>query len=91
MTDLIETVARGMAEDANLDPDIWTVYRHEARASLRAIEAAGYRIVPVEATKAMRGAYHDAREEAENGDIYPEGTPDYEWKAMLAAAPKVVP
>lgn len=46
----------------------------------------GYALVPVELTKAMRMAFHDAHEVAES--ISNEGSPDCEWNAMLKAAPQ---
>lgn len=35
----------------------------------------------------MRRAFHVANEEYEDGAAYPEGSPDYQWRAMLAASP----
>lgn len=47
----------------------------------------GYVLVPVVPTREMRRAFHKANEEMDEGDAYPHGSPDYQWKAMLAVAP----
>lgn len=59
-----------------------------ARAALSAIEAAGYRVVPMEPTEAMARAVRDPREA--NGSPLSKGFRDT-WRAALAAAPKVQP
>ena len=48
----------------------------------------GWQLVPVEPTKAMREAFHEAHEEWESGDDGRLDCPDHQWRAMLAAAPK---
>lgn len=57
-------------------------YFFKARAALRALEEAGYRVVPVEATEAMVDAHFEAHAKAKTvfadvSDI---------WRAMLDAA-----
>lgn len=47
----------------------------------------GWKLVPVEPTEEMRGAFHDADEEFNEGSTQ-ECSPDYQWSAMLAAAPE---
>ena len=46
----------------------------------------GYQLVPIEPTKAMRLAFHDADEEFQEGDSWKLTSPDHQWKAMLKAA-----
>ena len=48
----------------------------------------GWVMVPVEPTPEMRDAYHNAQEEYESVDGL--WSPDHQWKAMIAAAPKEV-
>lgn len=48
----------------------------------------GWVMVPVEPTAEMRDAYHSAQEEYESVDGL--WSPDHQWKAMIAAAPKEV-
>jgi hypothetical protein len=44
-----------------------------------------WKLVPVEPTPEMRRAFHKAQEFVEEGGyVY---SPDYQWKAMLDAAP----
>jgi len=106
MTDLIETVARAIADrhdnyewdmrpgnhgPHNNEPMPKEAFIDEARAAIHAIEAAGYRIVPVEPTEEM----------LKNGDLCLMGCRDdygescyggrHVWAELLAAAPKVVP
>lgn len=93
MTDaLVEAVARDMLlwQHGNCVPwDGWHIcvrdeFRDRATAALQAIEAAGYRVVPVEATEGMRdyGIW-----------VLPPDTErtlvDEVWSAMLSAAPRV--
>ncbi|EIE1692867.1 hypothetical protein RLV03_000419 [Salmonella enterica subsp. enterica serovar Benin] len=47
----------------------------------------GYALVPVEPTPEMREAFHVANEEYEQGH-YGIYSPDHQWQAMLATAPK---
>lgn len=91
--DLIETMARAINRDGWLDEraddtptqiEYWhiqrSIAREKARAALAAIEAAGYRVVPMELTTDQRAACRDCLvDSAEPGDLY---------AAMLAAAPK---
>src|SRR5690606_11021001 len=54
MKDIIETVARAMWKLDPLDETgemKWRYYSPEAQAAVKALEAAGYAIVPVEPTK----------------------------------------
>lgn len=75
MTDPVEVVTEGLiAENGLFREDV--DYREVARVALRSLEAAGYRVVPVEPTEAMSDA----------GAIHPT-----DYAAMLAAAPKVTP
>lgn len=46
----------------------------------------GWLMVPVEPTPDMREAYHQAQAEYEDSDGL--WSPDHQWQAMLAAAPK---
>lgn len=48
----------------------------------------GWQLVPVELTKWMREAFHDANDEFESGNSWMLDSPDHQWAAMLAAAPK---
>lgn len=48
----------------------------------------GWQLVPVEPTKAMREAFHEAHEEWESGDDWRLDSPDHQWRAMLSASPK---
>lgn len=48
----------------------------------------GWQLVPVEPTKAMREAFHEAHEEWESWNDWRLDSPDHQWHAMLAAAPK---
>ena len=87
MTDrdkLIEEIARGMAIDAGAyeGPDLhWPAYVDDAQAALAAIEAAGFAVVPVEPTEAMKIAAFEA------AGPYAEEDPLDVWRAMIAAAP----
>ena len=88
---LVEVVARGMqtAEEWS------TFWGHDdacklAQAALRAIEAAGYRIVPVEPTEEMlKKGVHAFQHSYASEDTLADWRANY--RAMLAAAPKVVP
>ncbi|MGE6294226.1 hypothetical protein [Aeromonas media] len=48
----------------------------------------GWQLVPMKPTRAMCEAFHNAHEEWENGDDWQRDSPDHQWKAMLAMAPK---
>lgn len=105
MTNLIETMAKAMAEriirgeagellqfisEDEMRASIDRMWREwcepDARAALSAIEAAGYRVVPVEPTEVMVSFTHDELCE-------PEDPTDSQiravWALMLYAAPKV--
>lgn len=89
MSDPVEVVARALCVFDESDPDAvhewgwprealptWTIYTHEARAAVRALEEAGMVIVPREATEAMvKAAHRDTI-----------GDPRPVWRAMLDAA-----
>lgn len=58
MTDLIETVAKTIGQEVYgftdpATPNTWANSLSAARAAFAAIEAAGYRVVPIEPTEAM--------------------------------------
>lgn len=64
-------------------------HRNNATAALQAIEAAGYRVVPVEASQQMLEAAYDASSWA---GLAPDGIAAEHrnvWSAMLSAAPRV--
>lgn len=86
---LIEAVARGMLKLADLPENEFMIasYKRAARNALSAIEANGYRVVPVEPTQAMiavSATYINDR--IANAD-WPKSRDVY--AAMLAAAPKL--
>lgn len=56
-------------------------FRNHARAALSAIEAAGWRVVPVEPTTTMYGAALE--------DLVPAADAHAAWTAMLSAAPRI--
>lgn len=53
-----------------------------------AVVPKGWQVVPVEPTRAMCEAFHNAHEEWENGGDWRLDSPDHQWRAMLAVAPK---
>lgn len=55
---------------------------------LQSLMSEGWQLVPVEPTKAMREAFHEAHEEWESGDNWRLDCPDHQWASMIAAAPK---
>ncbi len=57
------------------------VWRGLARAALAAIEAAGFRVVPVDPTPTMYGAALE--------DLVPPADAHAAWRSMLSAAPKL--
>ena len=63
----------------------------DGAAAVRAIEAAGYAIVPVELTQDMISAWYQCHAEVQRHKA--QGRRDYcvsgEWAAMIAAAPKI--
>lgn len=63
--------------------ETWTDYRDEARTLLAAIEAAGYRVVPVHPTEAMMDAFNTPASFMASVSFAER------WKLALAAAPKV--
>lgn len=63
MTDIVETIAKAMAE-ANGELENWAAWLMDARAALAAIEAAGMAVVPVNPTDAQYGAFHRLTDDA---------------------------
>lgn len=64
------------------------VYWEKIEAALQQTAPAvpdGWKLVPIEPTLEMREAFHDANEEWEDGGL---DSPDHQYQAMLAAAPK---
>ena len=113
MADLVETVARAIAEygtshfgdDSPFDEQSQlqrAMRLGEARAALSAIEAAGYRVVPVEPTEAMIEASWQTTIRATPDERMAVILADSKraghrlkmrqrYRAMLASAPKVTP
>ena len=105
MTALIETMARvvfdrwrngnnfqdRVPEWADLDQDDRDAWLTEMRENFAAIEAAGYRLVPVEPTLAQCAAGETAIRNIPRTGVVPEETEEAQdcYAAMLAAAPKV--
>ena len=89
---LIEAVARGMLKLADLPENEFMIasYKRAARNALSAIEANGYRVVPVEPTPEMIKAASVPWGNEVNFTATEFGTysPD-QWSAMLSAAPKL--
>lgn len=55
---------------------------------------AGWKLVPIEPTPEMREAFHEAHEQWEDGCHWKAtaaGSPDWQWSAMLEAAPSPAP
>lgn len=82
-------------EAANFIEGGWSVQEYveleryqEAMISNSPATPDGWVMVPVEPTPEMRDAYHNAQEEYESVDGL--WSPDHQWKAMIAAAPKEV-
>ena len=88
---LIEAVAREIFLGDGGDPTAWDkvrvreLYLSNARAALAAIEAQGFRVVPVEPTSAMEDAGFALDT---SGMVWP-AVPDDIWRAMLSASPKL--
>lgn len=105
MTTLIETVARAIWDaERNTLPALFShkfsdceLSQILARAALSAIEAAGYRVVPLEPTDEMCMAAHQRTAGWLHLDRHGAGLTqalmkaNLRYKAMLAAAPKVTP
>ena len=94
MTNLVETVARAIGETAYgfVDPcmtNTWASSHDLARAALTAIEAAGYRVVPVEPTERMEMAGKCELVTHEMPVWGAKYIAKMAYTAMLAAAPKV--
>lgn len=103
MTDLVETMARaawkfeneahgcdgvesGFRWDFGSNADN---YRASARAQLAELEAAGYRVVPVEPTEAMADAGYSVANGCVSGDTAPDSEiAEKTWEVMLSAAPR---
>lgn len=90
---LREAVARAQCAAGGLDPDEimpngwprWRYYLPTTDAALSAIEAAGWRIVPLEPTLDMIQAHYDAHAAAET--VFAEA--EVVYRAMLDAAPRL--
>lgn len=89
---LIEAVAKASCDNVyqrhglpspwpHLPADIRDAWTSSARAALAAIEAQGFRVVPVEPTPTMYGAALE--------DLVPAADAHAAWSAMLSAAPKI--
>lgn len=90
-----EIVARALCKEDGHDPDewashftdekLWMEWREAARAALRALEEAGYAVVPREATpemqKAALGAFANLPDPKASAWDAMQG-----WRAMLDAA-----
>ncbi len=57
-------------------------------ATLAGLRSGDLVAFPRRLTRPIRLAFHTAHEQIEDGSAYPEGSPDYEWEAMLATATK---
>lgn len=93
---LREAVARAIHNDRLHGMVAWidvsaahkTRYRGYADAALAAIEAAGWRVVPVEATiEMLRTGASRSRDFYSETDVYPRTKAIY--RAMLSAAPRI--
>jgi len=69
--------------------EFWAALSHrgEPEAWLATSKNKGWKLVPIELTRDMRMAFHEAHELFEDGEEV-EGSPDDEWRAMLDAAPQ---
>lgn len=89
MTDFVKAVARarlareGWEEDDSRWDGLLADYKRDFCDALADIEAAGYRVVPVEVT--------DDMEVAANEMLHDWVCAQQCWDAILAAAPKVTP
>ncbi len=90
--ELIEVMARAQCSDGGFDPDErmpndgprWGYYVPGVTAALAALEAAGVRLVPVEATHKMADVGTEARWQSAVRDA---NNVREIWRAMLAASP----
>ncbi len=88
---LIEAVAREIFFGDGGDPTAWDkvrvreLYLSNARAALSAIEANGYRVVPVEPTQEMAEKARNAIYDSAPSTIRARSV----YAAMLSAAPKL--
>jgi len=79
MDDVVEAIARGIAQAEACHPDDWQHFTEQAQAALAAIEASGRVVVPAVPTEAMI----DAAIELEREDN--EGMYASIYTAMIAA------
>lgn len=92
MKEIVEVMARGMAEGESVPPGItldWQGYLEEARDALSALDAAGYAVVPKEPTPGMYVKGDERIIEFLNGTAFVnnESTPATEcYRAMLTAS-----
>jgi len=86
---LLDHLTKGDPVDiGNFAMMIWN--RGEAVAGQPAQQGSapeGWKLVPIEPTRDMRRAFHDAHERFEVGEEV-DGSPDDEWRAMLSASPQ---
>lgn len=93
---MIEAMARAEYEDdygGSMEPLNWdkadeltrSMWREGIVAAIRAAEAAGYKLVPVEPTQEMLDAATQEMLDAS----WDEPIGQVEWKAMIEAAPKL--
>lgn len=82
--ELIEVMARALCLTATDTHTGWEHYKPEAVEVLAAIEAAGVRLVPVEATHKMADVGTEARWQSAVRDA---NNVREIWRAMLAASP----
>lgn len=88
---LIEAVARGMLQYQELpaSPRLLDSYKNSVRAALSAIEANGFRVVPVEPTVAMIEAGIEHRECTGPSGTRWASPVTFIYTAMLSAVPKL--
>ena len=92
---IIEAMARAMCVEGGFDPDErmpndgprWGYYVPGVTAALAAIEAAGVRLVPVEATEEMVSAYYDEMPTPYHIDMRDTGEARQAFEHVLAASP----
>lgn len=87
MSDIVEVMARAIAEASDEYTNLWRLYEKQAEIALAALDAAGFAIVPKEPTEAMLqaalNAYDKPARDFDNDDWRAQYVADY--RAMLAA------
>lgn len=80
---------RAVANMPDMRAHVLSAAERYADQIIAALDAAGYAIVPVEPTPAMRRAWQAADDEFREGYLVGEEepiyAPDHQWRAMLAA------